>query len=76
VDGDAEADLIVKARWYLEHGVSIVWIVLPDTREVVVVSPSERVRWKRGARLPPHPALPDLVPAVDELFTQIARARW
>jgi Uma2 family endonuclease len=76
VDGDAEADLMVKARWYLEHGVSVVWIVLPDTREVFVVSPSERVRLKRGARLPPYPALPDLVPAVDELFTQIARARW
>jgi Uma2 family endonuclease len=76
VDGDAEADLAVKSRWYLEHGVAVVWIVLPDTREVIVASPSGRVRWKRGERLPDHPALPELAPAVDDLFIQIARVRW
>jgi len=76
IDGDAEGDLLVKLRWYLEHGVAVVWIVLPDSREVLIVSPSERIRAKRGERLPAHPALPDLTPTVDELFTQIERARW
>jgi Uma2 family endonuclease len=74
-DGDAEADLLTKARWYLERGVAVVWLVLPDAREVIVVSPSERIRLRRGDQLPPHPALPGLAPLVDELFTQIERAR-
>lgn len=76
VDGDAEVDLVTKARWYLEHGVAVVWIVLPDPREVIVVEPAGRVRLGRGERLPAHPALPDLAPTVSELFTQIERARW
>jgi len=75
-DGDAESNLLDKARWYLERGVAVVWLVLPDPREVIVVSPSERVRLGRGEQLPPHPALPGLAPPVAELFTQIERARW
>ena len=75
VDGDAEADLLAKARWYIENGVAVVWLVLPDSRELIVVSPSERLRLRRGERLPPHPALPGLTPPVDELFMQIERAR-
>jgi Uma2 family endonuclease len=34
-----EAVLREKARWYLSHGVAIVWLALPGEREVVVVRP-------------------------------------
>ncbi len=75
VDGDAEADLRDKAAWYLAHGVTVVWLVLPDARELVVMTATGEARLDRDARVAPHPALPDLAPSVAELFTQIEHAR-
>jgi Uma2 family endonuclease len=62
-----------KAAWYLAHGVPVVWIVLPDEREVVVVSAAGETRHRMGERLPPHSDLPDLTPDVAELFRQVSR---
>ena len=60
-----------KARWYLESGVTIVWIVLPDPREVVVLLSDRETRHGRDSRLPAHPSLPDLAPSVSALFAQL-----
>jgi len=72
-DGDAEPALRDKAAWYLAHGVAVVWLVLPRSREVVVVTASGETSHFRDDRLPAHPALPELAPPVAELFLQIDR---
>lgn len=68
---EAEEDLRVKARWYLEHGVAVVWIILPVKLEVVVLQRGGESRVGIGARLPECDALPGLTPAVEELFAQL-----
>jgi Uma2 family endonuclease len=66
-----ESVLRDKAGWYLEHGVSMVWLVLPAAREVVVLSSSLEQRCALGARIPAHPALPELEPRVADFFAQL-----
>jgi len=68
---EGEPDLRAKAHWYLEHGVSCVWLVLPETREVVVLGVASESRFGTGSRLSSHPSLPDLAPQVGELVTQL-----
>ncbi len=74
-DGDAEDELEDKAAWYLAHGVAVVWILLPDRREVRVVTPDGALHLDRNTSIPAHPLLPDLAPTVAELFTQLDRTR-
>ena len=64
--------LRAKAGWYLAVGVLVVWIVLPETREVLVVTAEGETRYRVGQRLPAHPALPDLAPEVAAFFVQIS----
>jgi Uma2 family endonuclease len=66
-----EAALTKKARWYLKHDVKVVWLVLVEPREVLVVTRAGTSRHALGERLSEHPDLPDLAPLVDELFAQI-----
>jgi Uma2 family endonuclease len=75
VSGEDEEEQVLsdKARWYLEHGVSVVWLVFPDTREVLVISSTGEVRCGIGQSLPPHEQLPGLEPAVAQLFSQLDR---
>lgn len=61
-----------KADWYLGVGVAVVWIVLPDSQEVVVITAEDERRVGPGHRLPPAPALPDLSPAVADFFVQLS----
>jgi Uma2 family endonuclease len=68
---DGEAYLREKARWYLERGVTIVWLVLPETREVVVLTGEQEVRYRVGETLAPHEALPGLAPAIADFFRQL-----
>jgi hypothetical protein len=68
---DTEAALREKADWYLAAGVATVWLVLPESREVIVVTPAGPARHDRLARLPESPSLPGLGPQVAELFVQI-----
>jgi Uma2 family endonuclease len=70
-EDEDEDDLLEKARWYLDHGVVVVWIVLPEPREVVVVTQSSTTRHGRGERVAAHAALPDLAPRADALFAQL-----
>ena len=69
---EGEAELRQKARWYLDVGVAVVWILLPKEREVLVVTSAGESRHRMGERLLPDPGLPDLAPAVDELFRQVS----
>lgn len=71
---DREPELREKARWYLDAGVPVVWLVLPEERQVVVVTQAGETRYRVGERLPVDPRLPGLAPRVDELFVQVARA--
>lgn len=68
---EAEEPLREKATWYVDHGVSVVWLVIPHVREVVVVTRDGEARFGIGERLPSASALPDLAPMVDELFVQL-----
>ena len=69
---EGESELLLKARWYLDVGVGVVWILLPKEREVLVVTRAGESRHRMGDHLPPDPHLPDLAPSVDELFAQIS----
>ncbi len=70
---DDEAYLRDKARWYLDQGVRVVWILLPAIREVVVMTESGQSRHARGEVLPAIPELPDLAADVAILFDQLSR---
>ena len=66
-----ESTLRDKAAWYLAHGVTVVWLVLPASREVVVVDAAGSARHGQGDRLPACAPLPGLQPHVAELFAQL-----
>ena len=72
---EGEALLLKKARWYLTRKVSVVWLVFPTTREVVVLKRgvARRLRFRKGDRLPEHAELPDLRPLTDDFFFQLGR---
>jgi Uma2 family endonuclease len=71
-EDETEGALLEKADWYLKAGAKLVWLVLPETREVVCVAPEGRTRHGVGGRIPPHADLPGLSPLVAELFAQIS----
>jgi Uma2 family endonuclease len=71
-EDEPEEALRNKALWYLKAGVVAVWLVFPESREVVVFSRGSEQRCKLGEHLPPCQDLPGLAPLVDELFTQIS----
>ncbi|MBI5478670.1 MAG: Uma2 family endonuclease [Deltaproteobacteria bacterium] len=70
-EDEPEAILVAKARWYLEAGVAVVWLVLPETRQVLVLKSDGERRLGAGERLPGHPGLPDLAPLISELLQQV-----
>lgn len=72
-EDEDEAALREKADWYLRNGVEVVWLVLPDSREVAVLTGAAEQRCSLGDTCPPHPSLPGLTPRVDEFFIQIGR---
>jgi Uma2 family endonuclease len=71
---ERERQLRKKARWYFAAGVLIVWILLPEERQIIVLTREGESRHGMGERLPSDPRLPDLAPLVDELFVQVSRA--
>lgn len=66
-----EVALREKASWYLDHGVRIVWLVLPSPRQVIVLTANGSVTYKSGTRLEPSPVLPGLAPPVKTFFAQL-----
>jgi Uma2 family endonuclease len=71
-EDEDEAVLREKAAWYLARNVEVVWIVLPEQREIVVMASDGDRRYGFGETLAAHPALPDLTPRVAEFFVQIS----
>ena len=70
---DSEAVLRSKAAWYLEHGVITVWILLPESREAIVLEHDLERRCSGDQALPPPAALAGLSPRASELFCQVTR---
>jgi Uma2 family endonuclease len=68
---DREPYLRDKAAWYLARGVTLVWLVLPASREVVVLAAGQETRHGIGQELGSHDALPGLEPAVADFFRQL-----
>jgi Uma2 family endonuclease len=68
---EPEALLREKAGWYLGVGVATVWVVLPEAREVLVVTAQGEARCARGERVPEPEGLGGLAPEVGELFVQL-----
>lgn len=75
VSGEDEDEQVLrgKAHWYLEHGVSVVWLVFPDARRVLVLSAAGEKNLVAGQTLPPDEQLPNLKPAVAQLLAQLDR---
>lgn len=68
---DEVESLKAKARWYLKHGVEMVWLVFPKTRMVSVVTGSRTRSFRNGDRLPAPKALKGLEPRVRDLLFQL-----
>lgn len=69
---EQEAALREKATWYFAHGVKLVWLVLPRTREVVVLTKGGRTRRvKNGDAIPATPLLPGLSMRARDCFDQL-----
>lgn len=71
-DDEDESELRQKAAWYLDAGVSIVWLVFPATREIVDLTAKKETRCGGKDLLPAHDELPGLTPRANELFQQLA----
>lgn len=68
---EGEPELRTKARWYLQRGVQLVWVILPKTREFVVLRADGEERYRPGDRIAARPMLPGLEPAVGDFFEQL-----
>jgi hypothetical protein len=56
---------------YLAHGVRVVWVAVPESREVLQLRTDDESRYGVGAALPADEALPGLTPDVAEFFSQL-----
>lgn len=74
-EDEGEEELTDKARWYLAHGVKVVWLVFPRERQAWVVDAAGTTRYAEGSALPESPDLPGLAPAVERFFTQVSAGR-
>jgi Uma2 family endonuclease len=69
---DDTMDLLAeKARWYLGRGVEVVWIVLPHSRTVQVVTTAKVVVVDARGTLPELDSLAGLTPLVADFFRQL-----
>lgn len=68
---EGEAELRSKAQWYLDHGVLVVWLLFPATREVLVIRRGSERRFGQDATLPESPEPPGLAPPVERFFAQL-----
>lgn len=68
---DEEAALRAKARWYLDRGVQLVWLVWPAARRVVVLDREGEAEFGVDDTISPRAELPDLAIDVARLFRQL-----
>jgi Uma2 family endonuclease len=64
-----------KARWYMAHGVEIVWLVLPEARKVIVIGQAAERELGAHESIPAHASLPGLKPSVRDFFRQLDERR-
>jgi Uma2 family endonuclease len=60
-----------KARWYLDHGVQIVWILDPAARSVLVIDRDGETRLGPDGAIAARDELPGLAPRIAAFFVQI-----
>ena len=60
-----------KAAWYLAQGVATVWIVVPESRHVSVVTKDGEQRVGSDASMPEPAGLAGLTPRVSAFFSQL-----
>ena len=66
---DRWKDIREKIDEYFAIGVKQVWIVEPQSRQILAyTSPTEAVRYRAGEKLPAAPGLSGLEIAVDRIF--------
>ena len=68
---EGETSLREKARWYLAKGSEVVWLVLAEPTEVIVLTAAGECRCGLDDALPEHPSLPGLAPRVGEFFRNL-----
>jgi Uma2 family endonuclease len=70
---DNEVEMAKKAFEYVQHGVRVVWLVMPASGEVLVlVRGSKKLeRYNQGMSVAPVAELPGLAPAVTDFFHQL-----
>jgi Uma2 family endonuclease len=73
-EGDDEHALREKASWYLGHGTQIVWLILPESREVVVLRKGHDKRYGSGETIAAEPELPGLEAEVNRFFAKLPAA--
>ncbi len=66
-----ELALREKAAWYLAAGVQLVWLVLPDSRELVELVQGQEQRLTASEEITGRASLPGLSLLVSELFEQL-----
>lgn len=69
-EDEDERALREKARWYVAHGVELIWLVFPRSRHVLAVTKSG-VRRITGAKRLPVGSLPGLELTAKALFRQL-----
>lgn len=68
---DTTSSLNTKARWYLDHGVEMVWLVFPKSRSVTVWGRARARSFRNGDKLPAPRALVGLAPRVRDMLFQL-----
>jgi Uma2 family endonuclease len=61
-----------KSRWYLDHGVVTVWIVIPQSRSALSITSMGEVEVSSDAPMPEPAGLPELSPRVASFFHQLS----
>ncbi len=74
VQGEEETvdSLRAKAAWYLDHGTTTVWLVLPSLNVVLVVTEAGEKKLRERDRLPEPAGLRGLHPLVADIFWRAA----
>ena len=68
---EGETSLREKARWYLAKGSEVVWLVLAESTEVIVLTSAGEHRCGLDDVMPEHPSLLGLTPRVGEFFRNL-----
>jgi len=66
--GQTDQFMADKARYYLEHGSRMVWLIYPDRELVEVLTPTDRQLLTREGVIVGAPVLPDFQVVVKEIF--------